>query len=84
MSGNMVGNLYVFFGWAGHTTVSEAMQRNTAIISGTVSLFGSFIFLLLRPLPSDKEIQATYESPKDAVFYCQNLCRPMSFNWNFY
>ena len=61
----MAGNLYVNFAWAGHATVSESLQRNTSILSGTISFFGSFVFLLLRRLPQDKEITAQNLSAKD-------------------
>jgi len=57
MAGSLAGNLYVFFAWAGHSVVTEELQRNTAIITGTISLIGSFVFLLLRPLPQDEIVK---------------------------
>ena len=53
MSGSLVGNLYVFYAWAGVTEITESLQHSIAIITGTLSLVGSFIFLFLRPLPQD-------------------------------
>ena len=59
MSGNLIGNLYVFFAWSGQSEISESLQHDIAIITGTISLVGSFIFLFLRPLPEDLAVSTT-------------------------
>jgi len=56
MSGSFGGNLYVFFTWNGKTYISEHEQIRLAIILGSISIIGSFVFLLSRPIPEDEVV----------------------------
>ena len=53
MSGSFSGNLYVFFTWDGKDSVSEEQQVKLAVILGSITVAGSFIFLLARGIPED-------------------------------
>ena len=53
MSGTFSGNLYVFFSWNGEDSISEAEQVKLALILGSITVTGSFIFLLSRSIPAD-------------------------------
>jgi len=72
MSGNLFGNIFVFFTWAGHDHVNETLQLSTTLLSGFISLFGSFLFLFLKELP-EEEIREDKTTKDLAIEYFKSI-----------
>ena len=66
-SGNLFGNLYVFFAWGGADGITKSMQISTIAIAGSISLVGTFLTLFIKEIDSEDDNMKPSEKIKTAL-----------------